>query len=468
MSGPERARPGSEPEPGSGAEVRRRRTFLAVWSGQAVSLLGTRMANFTLGVWVFEETRSVASFTLIVALGLFAGLVASPFLGVLVDRWDRRTAMLAADVVAGLRTLALLVLLAFGALEVWHVYVAVIVRTVAEAIQVPAYQASITLLVPRSGRARANGLVEIAVNGTRVISPALAGLLMAHAELESVLLVDFASFLVAVATLLAVRLPRPRPAGGAEGEGGESGAAPSKRPGLLRAAAFGWHYIRDRRPLLRFALYLAGFNTAIGLSLILVTPLVLSFSGVDRLGLVHSIIASGGVAGAFVMSAWGGPRNRMTGVFVFTVVAGIGLVAGGWHESLWTIALGLVPLSFSIPIVNACSQTIWQNQVEPSYQGRVFAVRTVLAQGTAPFSFLMAGVLADRVFQPLLLPGGALAPTVGRWLGTGAGRGMGLMMVLAGLGLAALALGTASVRGMRHLEDELEVPGGEVGRGQAR
>lgn len=438
-------------------EVRRpMRVFFMVWGSQGLSLLGTRMANFTLGVWVFQQTDSVVRFTLITAIGLGAGLLSTPFLGVLVDRWNRRTAMLVADVVSGLRTFVLLVLLAQGQLEVWHVYVAVVVRTVAEAIQIPAYQASITLLVPRERRARANGLIELAVTGTRVISPALAGLLMAHAELESVLLVDFTSFMVAVAALLIVRIPRPEPVTRERGTG--SAAPAQERPGFFHAAAFGWRYIRARRPLLRFTLYLAGFNTAIGLSLILVTPLVLSFSDVSRLGGVHSIIASGGVVGALLISAWGGPRNRMTGVLLFTFVAGLGLIAGGSRESLGVIAFGLLPLSLSIPIVNACSQTIWQNTVEPAFQGRVFAMRTVLAQGTAPFSFLLAGVLADRVFEPLLLPGGALGGTVGRLLGTGDGRGMGLMMVLTGLAVAAMAIFSASFHGMRHLEDELEDP----------
>jgi MFS family permease len=436
---------------GDGSIRHRMRVFRLVWASQGLSLLGTRMANFTLGVWVFQETESVTRFTLIVAIGLFAGLVATPFLGVLVDRWDRRTAMLAADLVAGLRTMALIVLLAMGRLEVWHVYVAVVVRTVAEGIQIPAYQASVTLLVPRERRGRANGLIELAVNGTRVISPALAGLLMARAELASVLWVDFVSFLVAVVTLLFLRIPRPEPVAGSVRDG-----TAAEKPGLFHAAAFGWRYLRTRRPLLRLALYLAGFNTAIGLSLILVTPMVLSYSDVSRLGGVHSIIASGGVVGAILMSAWGGPKNRMAGVLAFTALAGLGLIAGGSHESLWVVAFGLIPLSFSIPFVNACSQTIWQNAVEPAYQGRVFATRTVLAQGTAPFAFLFAGVLADRLFEPLLLPGGALADSVGRLLGAGEGRGMGLMMVLAGLAVLAMAFGSATVHGMRHLEDELE------------
>lgn len=420
--------------------------FAAVWFSQAVSLLGTRMSNFTLGVWVYQETDSVARFTLITAIGLGAGLVASPFLGVLADRWDRRWAMALGTATAGLPLIALILLLAGDRLEVWHVYAAVIVRSVAEAIHMPAYRASITLLVPRGHRGRANGLLELGVNGTRVLAPALAGLLMVEAGPQSVLLFDLLTFLFALAVLVVVRIPQPAPSAGER--------AAHKTP-LRQAAAFGWRYIRARPSLMRLLLFIAGFNAAIGLSLILVTPLVLSFSDVGRLGGVHAIIATGGVLGAVLMSVWGGPSRLMTGILGATLLCGLGLMVGGSRASLWVVACGLFPLSFAIPCVNTCSNTLWQNKVEPALQGRVFAIRTVLAQWTGPFSLLLAGVLADRVFEPLLRPDGALASSLGRLIGVGAGRGMGLMMLLTGLALTAMALAGLGRAELRHLEDEL-------------
>lgn len=426
------------------AEARRRLgIFVWVWASQALSLLGTRMSNFALGVWVYQQTHSVGRFTLIVALGLGAGLLVAPFSGILVDQWDRRRAMIAANAMAGVRTLVLVALMSFGSLEVWQVYVAAIVLALADSIHQPAYQASMTLLIPRAGRGRANGLLELALSGSRVAAPALAGWVMARHGLAHVVAFDLITFLVALGVLLAVRLPRPE------------GAAQERGVGLLEQATFGWRYLRARPPLMGLLFYFAAFNAAIGLSLILVNPLVLSFSDVSRLGMVNAVIAAGGVGGALLMTVWGGPANRMWGVLAFTLLCGCGLIAGGWHAHEWTVALGLLPLSFSIPIVNACSQTIWQNKVEPSVQGRVFTMRTLVAQGTAPLSFVFAGVLADRVFAPLLLPSGALASTVGRVLGVGPGRGMGLMMVLMGATIVVLASLALARGGLLRLEEEL-------------
>ncbi len=425
------------------AARQRLRTFVWVWASQALSLLGTRMSNFALGVWVYQQTHSVAGFTLIVALGLGAGLLVSPFSGVLVDRWDRRQVMILGNLLAGVRTLILIALSVGESLVVWQVYIAAIVLALADSIHQPAYQASMTLLVPRDLRGRANGLMELALSGSRVAAPALAGWAMLSFGITSVLAFDLVTFLIALAVLLARSLPQPEV------------VLEEHRGGFLEKAAFGWRYLRARPALMALLLYFAAFNTAIGLSLILVNPMVLSFSDVGRLGVINAVIAAGGVTGALLMTAWGGPRNRMLGVLTSTLLCGLGLAAGGWRADEWTVALGLFPLSFAIPIVNACSQTIWQNKVAPAVQGRVFAMRALIAQGTAPLSFVFAGALADRVFVPLLMPDGALASTVGPVLGVGPGRGIGLMMVAMGATLVALALWALARGRLLRLEDEL-------------
>jgi hypothetical protein len=108
-----------------------------------------------------------------------------------------------------------------------------------------------------------------------------------------------------------------------------------------------------------------------------------------------------------------------------------------------------------LAIINGCSQAIWQSKVALEVQGRVFAVRRMVALSSMPLAYFVAGPLADRVFEPMLAPGGALAGTVGALIGVGKGRGIGfLLMVLGIFMVAGLAFAFANPR-LRKLEDGL-------------
>jgi hypothetical protein len=110
---------------------------------------------------------------------------------------------------------------------------------------------------------------------------------------------------------------------------------------------------------------------------------------------------------------------------------------------------------FTMPITNACSQAIWQRKVAPDVQGRVFAVRRMIAWSTMPLAYLAAGPLADRVFGPLMVEGGALADSVGRVIGVGPGRGIGLLFVVMGALYSLASIGGALYPRLRRVELEL-------------
>jgi hypothetical protein len=194
---------------------------------------------------------------------------------------------------------------------------------------------------------------------------------------------------------------------------------------------------------------LAGFNLA------LATPLVLSSASAAELGVVLSASSAGLLAGGLAMSLSGGPRRRMTGVLRAGLLYGLSFLCVGARPSIPVIAAASFFLMFSIPLINGCSQALWQTKVPPALQGRVFAVRRMIAQGTLPFAFLVAGPLADQVFRPLLTRGGPLAESFGPFLGVGEGRGIGLLYV--SLGTVALAVAFAAILSSRlqGLEDDL-------------
>jgi DHA3 family macrolide efflux protein-like MFS transporter len=188
---------------------------------------------------------------------------------------------------------------------------------------------------------------------------------------------------------------------------------------------------------------------------VLIVPLVLSITNQVVLGQVLTISSAGVLVGAILMSITGGPRPHIHGVLGFGLLFGVSLVIVGLRANPWLVAAGLFITMFGAPVINGASQAIWQMKVPPDLQGRVFAVRRMMAQFTAPLGHLLAGPLADQVFRPLLMPQGALAGSVGKVIGVGPGRGIGLLyIVLAIVPILSSLWGYAQPR-LRLVEQEL-------------
>lgn len=418
------------------------KAFLTIWLGQVVSMLGSGLTGFALGVWVYQRTGSVTKFALIAFFTSLPGLVISPVAGALVDRWDRRRTMILSDCGAGVASFAIALLLWADRLDLWHIYLLMTIASIFNAFQYPAFTASTTLLVPKKQLGRASGLTQM-IQMAQIIAPLLAALLLSWIDLWGILLVDFGTFLFAMVTLLLVRIPEPE-------RRAEAGNA-----SLWQETTYVWSYLRERPGLLALLFVFAGTNFTVGMLQSLMTPLVLSFSTATALGTVMTIAGLGILAGSIAMSVWGGPRRRINGIFAALLVQGLILLVGGFRPNLILIGTAAFVMLFMSPVVNGCSQTIWQSKVPPELQGRVFAVRRMVALSSLPVAYFLAGPLADGVFEPLLAPDGALAGSVGRVIGTGEGRGIGFLFMVLGV---LMVLGLVAAWGyprLRRVEDEL-------------
>jgi hypothetical protein len=187
----------------------------------------------------------------------------------------------------------------------------------------------------------------------------------------------------------------------------------------------------------------------------LATPLVLSFTTPAALGTMASISGCGMLLGAIVMSVWGGPKQRIYGMFAFLLLCGFCLSLAGLRPSIFLVTPAAFGVLFSIPLINGSIRTIMQRKVAPQVQGRVFALEQLLTGLATPLAYLLAGPLADKVFNPLLLPQGLLASTVGSIIGVGKGRGIGLLFVIVGAFLILCTIGGYIHPRLRFLEQEL-------------
>ncbi len=335
--------------------------------------------------------------------------------------------MILSDLVAGLMTVVVLVLYLTGRLEIWQLCVTGAIAAVFEPFQWPAFSATMTLLVPKEQYGRANGLISLAEMATGIVAPLLAGILLATTTgLGGILVIDIVTFIFAVLSVLVVFIPKPPPSeAGREGQGT-----------LWQESIYGFKFIWTRKSLLGVQLCFTISNFFGSMAFILVTPMILLRTGNSEatVGLVQAFMGVGGVVGGLLMSIWGGPRPRIHGVlagFILTGILGEALMGVGQALPIWLTAAFFS--LFFIPFLNGSNQSIWQAKVAPDVQGRVFATRRLIAQVTGPIGMLLAGPLADKIFEPAMQVGGQAAAQWGWLVGVGPGAGMGLLLVVVGL-----------------------------------
>ena len=422
------------------------RGFTVIWFGQLVSMLGTGMTNFALSFYIFEKTGQATALTIAIFCFVAPSILLSPLAGALVDRSNRKLVIIVTDLSAGIVTLVwLFIVLTTGDLEMWQIYLGNIITGAFNAFQFPAFSAAVSLMIPKEQFGRAAGMLEFAGAASNILAPVFAGALLAPFGLVSIMLVDVVTFVVAIVAVMLVYMPQP------EREVMDDG----KHPSLWQDSIYGFRYIKERPSLLglQFAFTALNFISAFGG--IIAVPMILARTNnnAGSLAAVQSIAAFGGIAGGLIMSTWGGPKRKVKGVllgmtaegFLGPIVIGLSKAVPGW-------AAGSFMTQMIIPIINGSNQAIWQSKVPPAIQGRVFATRRMIAQISFPVAVLLAGPLADKVFEPAMSSDGWAATIFGPLVGTGPGAGMSLMILLSGVLGVAVGLIGYSMPAVRNVE----------------
>ena len=421
------------------------RTFLVVALGQGVSVLGSELTAFALGMWVLEQTNSATLLSLVILAATIPGVIIAPLAGSVVDRHDRRRVMLASNFVILAAEVAIIGLILANRTEIGYLFALAAVISCAAAFLEPAYLASVPLLVAKEQLGRASGLMELCRGVGRIAAPAAAGIMLVTVGMQGVLAFDVATFVVAVATLMAVRMPRPAAA--------QAETHPTHS--LRSDAAAGWRYLRERAGLWSLLFLFAGVNFLIAVVNVLYLPLLKSFCEMDVVGLVLTVGGTGMLLSSLAVVRLGTPRRRIPAIMGLLVLGGLVIALTGVQAApLWVAAANFATMCV-LPQLQATSQVLWQTKVDVAMQGRVFALRRMFSQATLPAGILLGGWLADHVFEPAMNEGGQLAAWFGPWIGAGPGRGIGLMFIIAGvLGALLGAVGFLHPR-IRHLEVEL-------------
>lgn len=420
------------------------KNFYWLWLGQLVSILASGITSFALGFWILEQTSSVTDFATVIVLATLPGTLLAPLAGVLIDRHSRKKIIILADVTAALTTALIAYLYWSGNLQIWHIYIVTAIDSMALAFQIPAVMAATTMLVPPELLGRASGLSHMSEALAGVAGPFLAGMLLVPIGLSGILVLDLVTFLFAAILLLFIPVPDPD----------KTELGPCEESSLRLEAKLGWHYIRERHGLIHLMIFAGLVNLIAGMVVVSVMPLAVSFADEAQVGFIMAAGGVGSLMGGAYLATTGGPARKINGVYAGTLLAACCLFVMGLQASLWFVAVGLFLFEASIPLFAGSAQVIWQTRVAAELQGRVFATRRILSQITVPVGSFGAGILADRLFEPVMREGGPLTASLGAVLGTGAGRGIGLMLIVLAGAMLATSLWAMANKHIRNIENE--------------
>lgn len=400
--------------------------FLTIWLGQFISLFGSGMTGFALTVWVYQQTESPTAMALSGFFWTVPMLIFGPIGGALADRYPRKILLIASDAMAGLVSLGLLSIAKFGNVDIWHIYFSVFVIGVADSIQVPALMSSITMLVSKENFSRANGMQELAATASSIFSPIAAAGLLAFTDIKDILLIDLLTFSIAIITLSITKIPQPV----------QTEVGIDSKGNFLQDVLFGFRFILASASLRGLQLLWMTANLIGTVSQVFVAPLVLIRTGGDQLTLsyIEAFLSGGAVMGGLLISIWGGPKRKIRGALICMALSSIlGRVVFGFGRDFLTWIPGAFFMFFFIPILNGALATIWHSKIPPDVQGRVMSARITASRAMIPLGNLIAGPLAEKIFEPAMQSGGALSPLLGSILGTGPGAGMSLLFIVTGI-----------------------------------
>lgn len=411
------------------------KSFIMLWLSETAFDIGAALLGFALGVWVYEQSGSVQQFSLAILSSAIPALLCIPFAAAMADHFDRRWVIAGCDFSAALMVVVVAFLVFNDLLIIEHLYVVGAVGGMIGALRNPSYQAAVAQIVPQDRLTQANGLVSGTQGVLQIGAPLVAGYLMAAWGLKGIMMINL---IMALAGGIAVFAALTSASHAIRGSASDKPMTLFR--GVRESATGVAKYFRAHSLMLGLAAYILIQEALLVLASVMLTPLILTGHDSDALGLVMTLGAVGGVIGAFTLVATNLKTNLMRWVLIADVGLAVFVVLAGVVHTPWLWAVCAFGAFAFGGVSEGCSNALWMRKVPKERQGSVFA-----AVGAANLVIMCTVMLAgsslvEQVLEPLMMPGGALADSVGSWLGVGKGRGVALMFVLAGAFFATVSL----------------------------
>jgi DHA3 family macrolide efflux protein-like MFS transporter len=378
--------------------------FFTIWTGQALSLVGSQIGSFALVWWLTQASGSATVLATASLVAMLPQVVLGPFVGALVDRWNRRRVMIVADSAIALLSAGLAYLFWVDRLQIWQVYIIMFARSLGGAFHWPAMQASTSLMVPKDHLARIGGMNSTLQGVLSIVTPPLGAFAMEIMPLYAIMAIDVVTAAFAIGPLSFIHIPQPeRTAADAAGA----------RPSLLGDVVDGFRYIWSWKGMFLVLMLATTINMMINPAMSLLPMLVLRkfAGGALQLGWLNSAWGVGIIVGGLVLSAWGGLKRKVVTALLGLIGQGIGFLVVGLTpaSALWLGIVGLAFAGIMNVVCNGPFLALFQDVVAAEIQARVFTVIGSLTGLAVPVGLAIAGPVADRLgVQAWFIIGGTL------------------------------------------------------------
>lgn len=401
--------------------------FLLIWAGQFTSIIGTGLTIFALGIFVYQTTHTASSYVFILMCVFLPPFLLKPFGGVLADRYDRRLMMVLSDLGATLGLLFIFFSMLSGNVQLWQIYLGISVSSVFSAFQEPAYKSLVSDLLPEELNSKASGLMQLATSAQYLISPFLAGILLTLMNLKYIFLIDISTLIISSSIVLIIRK--------------QLGTVPKKQSNqnFLHDFNEGINVFRQNKGVVNLVFTIAMVLFFVGLLQSLMVPMLLNITTAKIIGISQSICASGMIAGSLFIGLLGSGKKYVKALSISLFFTGIFFSGLGLSTKIILITISGFLFFSTLPFVNTSIEVLIRTNIQNSKQGRVWAIISTLTYLGSVVAFAIAGLMADKIFNPLLIENGLLVNSIGKITGVGEGRGIALIFILSGMMISGIS-----------------------------
>ena len=403
------------------------KNFYKLWLGELISNIGSGMTAFALSVYVYEKTGSVSYVSLITLLSFMPSIILSPIGGLLADRYDRRLLMIIGDLFSGLGLIYILWNIQAGEKSIVPIFVGITFSSIFTSLLEPSYRATLTDILEEENYAKANGLIQVAGSAKYLISPVIAGVILSVADIRVILLLDILTFITTCLMIFLVRKSM-------------NSETQNYKKDSFKGLLEGLFIIKENRGIYSLVIIMFFVCFFMGFIQILIRPMILALSSVKTAGIMESLCALGLLIGSLWIGIAGIKKNYSKILAVACFFCGIFMSMTGVNENLAIIGISTFLFFSTLPFMNSCADVLVRVSVPNELQGRVWGLISLITQMGTVVAYIISGIMADCIFEPMFNKNGILVENIGIIIGTGKGRGIGFMLILSGIGMLIMAI----------------------------
>ncbi len=403
------------------------KNFYKLWLGELISNIGSGMTAFALSVYVYEKTGSVSYISLITLLSFMPSIILSPIGGLLADRYDRRLLMIIGDLFSGLGLIYILWNIQAGEKSIVPIFLGITFSSIFTSLLEPSYRATLTDILDEENYAKASGLIQAAGSAKYLISPVIAGMILSVADIRVILLLDILTFITTCLMIFLVRKSM-------------NSEMQNYKKDSFKGLLEGLFIIKENKGVYSLVIIMFFVCFFMGFIQILIRPMILALSSVKTAGMMESLCAAGLLIGSLWIGIAGIKKNYSKILAVACFFCGIFMSMTGVNENLAIIGISTFLFFSTLPFMNSCADVLVRVSVPNELQGRVWGLISLITQMGTVAAYIISGIMADCIFEPMFNKNGILVENIGMIIGTGKGRGIGFMLILSGIGMLIMAI----------------------------